>query len=886
MAGHTVLETARDALFLARIPASQLAFVYMAIAALALVLFVMGTRRQVVQSETIGLALGLVVAACVNLLFWWLLRLSGEWVLYAIYIWCGVFASLLVSRFWILAAGLFNIGQAKRLLPAVALGGVLGAILGAGLSGVLAASLDARQLLLASSALFLTTGLVTAVVMPRPSAPPTVGAVLPEEPLTADLLRTFRHLTRGPYLPRIAALALLATITVTLVDLLFKSQVAANIAPDRLGAVFGATYFALNLLSLLCQVFLVSWLVRTLDVGRLLALLPSLLLVAGLGVAAGLGLMASYLAKAIDGSLRHTLNRTTTELLWVPVASEIRQRTKAFVDVLGQRIGQAVASLFFLWFAAAAVEPRVLGLLISGLAALWCFIALTIRRPYLDLFRQRLKEAGLAVRIAHPELDQASLEGLFAQLSSPDVGNVLAALELLAAQGRTHLIPNLILYHPSPAVVGRALQLFREADRDDFLPLTSHLLESAEPSVRAAALRARFGLVAPGTHLPLLNDPSPEVRATALATFTNEETDRADEARQELDAILESGAIEEQLAFARLAREQPGSVPFEVLGLLSRNSDPQLRTEVVAALGACPDPNSAARLVELLADPAIRREVRRALAKHGERAVTALQEALLADDCDPSLRRHLPRALAELAPATVVPVLLDALRQPREAQAARSLVDALLRVVRTHPSVEIATSDCDTLVADSLSQCYELLGWLLGLEQGSQEEPDRRTAVYKMLHELVQHRYSSAVQQLLAALELRCGDENLAAIRRGLSSDDEKLRAGSLELLENALDAEVRTAVIALLDGRSGEHALTQYADRGAGAALAYEDLLAEWLESAHPRLAALAGYHAAELGLYELRSGLDPLTSSSDEMIAGIASEAESLFARSTGSV
>ncbi len=35
LAGHTLLETARDALFLARLPASHLAFVYLAIAVVA-----------------------------------------------------------------------------------------------------------------------------------------------------------------------------------------------------------------------------------------------------------------------------------------------------------------------------------------------------------------------------------------------------------------------------------------------------------------------------------------------------------------------------------------------------------------------------------------------------------------------------------------------------------------------------------------------------------------------------------------------------------------------------------------------------------------------------------------------------------------------------------
>jgi len=40
MAAHTLLETARDALFLARLPPSRLAWVYLAIAVVILGLFV------------------------------------------------------------------------------------------------------------------------------------------------------------------------------------------------------------------------------------------------------------------------------------------------------------------------------------------------------------------------------------------------------------------------------------------------------------------------------------------------------------------------------------------------------------------------------------------------------------------------------------------------------------------------------------------------------------------------------------------------------------------------------------------------------------------------------------------------------------------------------
>ncbi len=51
----------------------------------------------------------------VTLGFWFLSSQSSTWVLYALYAWTGVFATLVIVRFWILAGDLFTVSQAKRL---------------------------------------------------------------------------------------------------------------------------------------------------------------------------------------------------------------------------------------------------------------------------------------------------------------------------------------------------------------------------------------------------------------------------------------------------------------------------------------------------------------------------------------------------------------------------------------------------------------------------------------------------------------------------------------------------------------------------------------------------------------------------------------------------
>ena len=90
LAGHTLLETARDALFLARLPASRLAFVYLAIAGvrrrgLAVALGAAARGRALTRSAAL-----LGGGALVTFVFWLLLRGEHPLELCALYVWTGL----------------------------------------------------------------------------------------------------------------------------------------------------------------------------------------------------------------------------------------------------------------------------------------------------------------------------------------------------------------------------------------------------------------------------------------------------------------------------------------------------------------------------------------------------------------------------------------------------------------------------------------------------------------------------------------------------------------------------------------------------------------------------------------------------------------------------
>lgn len=620
--GHLLLETARDALFLARLPATRLPWVYLAIAVVALVLFQRSPVTQASRAARQSLTSILRLAAVVALALWATIPLVGTVGYYVLYVWTGVLATLFVVRFWMLAASTFTPSQAKRLYPVIGAGAVAGGIAGAGLAAALAPLLPAGLLLVAAAVVFGMTSLARS-----PATGPDVE-IPGDEAL--DVAGAVRIVLARPYLLRVGAVLLLGAVTFTLVDYVFKSAVDQSIAPARLDTFFALTYLGLNILSLLVQVLAAGWLIRRLGVNRAMAIVPVLILLASLGVAGGLGLGMAVALKAIDGGLRNSLHKTGAELLFVPLGTHLRARVKPVIDVIGQRGGQAVASLVILALLTVSSSMALFAALAAVSATAWAALSLGLRRHYMDVFRQALDDEIAAARWELPALDLPGLESIVAAMSSDDEQTVITALDLAAAYDRSHLVPVLLLRSDSAAVVLRTLDLFTTAARPDAADAIRALQGHADMRVREAAARA---LGAHGTagdrgaddgHLRQSGDresATPERTAALIASLA----DRA----------------ERDVARAALVSAGAGVLPTLVETLSDASVAHDVRRQVpgvIAAFGTAP---AAALLVERLgeeSDGMIRYRILRGLGQLRRRQPTLPMDRRV-------LRRERDRAL-------------------------------------------------------------------------------------------------------------------------------------------------------------------------------------------------------------------------------------------------
>ena len=851
MAGHALLETARDALFLASLPAAHLPFVYIAVAAVAWAISHLEPRLRPDDCAS-ALSRTLVVAAIVTAGFWFFLGSAGRAGLYVLYVWSAVVASLAVAGFWLMLGERFTVTQAKRVYALVGTAGVLGAVAGAAIAGIVAANVSARYLLLIAAG-FLALASVGPHWLTRRK-----GRI---QRAQEDAPKLGPELPNNPYVIRLALLALLAAMTFTVVDYAFKSTVAARVPVEELGTFLAKTYFVLNLLSLLAQLALVQSAVRVLGVTGALVLLPLGLLGGGVGLFVTAGLFSALALKGMDGSLRYSLHRTTVELLYVPMSDRARTRSKTTIDVVVQRAAQAVGSLGILLALWAGASPRVFGIAIVVLCALWLGVAVSMRSHYFDLFRQTLKESAAQPKVAFPELDLSSLESIIATLNSRNDLEVVAALDYLRDEGRARLIPALILYHPSSEVVVHALGILVESKRDDFLVIAERLVEREDVTIRTAALRAIAACRPEREQLErFAASKCKALSVTAQVGLVGAGWMSQVDALERFDAIIDEASPIAMTALAEAIAARP-SVYFEdVLIRLGKAEDNGVKLAALRAMARAPSARYLSILTHMLPVRELRGEARSTLLAMGDTALSYLGGALADEDRSLAVRRHLPRTIMRFEATKAAPVLLEQVAVESDGVVRYKILRALGKLRMEYPDLALDGDALQELISRTISRTYELVEWRAALERGAEASPERKTDAQGLLQQLLLDKETNGIERLFRLLGLSYSGENVETLYRGLRSPRPDVQASSRELIEKLLSGSLRDAVLGLMDNAPAEVRLRSAGPYHSPTEKSYELVVQDLVSVSSESIRSLAMYHAAELGLSRLQAHIEAL--------------------------
>jgi AAA family ATP:ADP antiporter len=858
MAGHTVLETARDSLFLSRMAVAQLPFTYISIAVAALIASELHGRLQLRGKLRAQLALTLIVGAVGALGFCYLFGVHASWAPHALYVWIAVTASLFVAQFWLLLSEWFTVSDAKRLYPMISAGGLVGAMSGGALARAASARYGDVALLGIGAGLFvLAAGVTGAGGCPkRPDAATPLPNVAPSDaagPVSRRDLRTQR------YLRRLLMLTLLASISGTLLDYLFKAEVARSVPSAELGSFFGSMNVWLNGAALVTQLILAPRLLGGLGVGRALQILPALLLVVLLGASWLPGMLFVLALRGGDGTLRNSLHRNTVELLYLPLSTGARARWKTLVDALGQRGGQALGSLAILACLAIAL-PTPAMLVLLGVSLLgWLYLAATMERHYLALFRAKIKAGAIETRAEVPALDLLALESLVAALGSDDDDEVLTTIDLLVDYDRAHVIPALLLYHPSRRVVIRTLDVLAKAGRSDFTGAARRLLTrdaGADDEVRAAAMLALARHMLPSELRAELTTELPvAARAAVLSALLARGLDATGAYAAETARACEpeaAGAV--RLAFARAFNLQAHPFCRAYLPRLLVAATPELELEVARIMRVLPDVAHVPYLLQMLDSRKARAVARDALVAVGPPALQALAAALADPDLPRALRAHLPRSISRFDTPEAADYLLDQLEHESDGWVRFKMIRGLGQL-RSHFSQPARRRRALAQARQNLIRATHFLAWRIASERDRVDDPRLVTPGGDLLIAALRDKQAHAIDRAVRLVGLSHSPHMIHDIRRALAGNDARRRAESLEVLVHAAPPDITRALLALLDDRGDELRLARAAEalHERIPTSDYQARLEIMLADESEAVRSVAAYHVGELGIEQL---------------------------------
>ena len=395
--------------------------------------------------------------------FWIFFRRQGAWVPVAFYLAGQILGVLLISQFWTLANLVYDPRQAKRLFGFIGGGAPLGGIAGNALAVAAPWLLGgATNLLLPAAGLMFVCAFVVSTVVGRESVRPE-SSLAGKEEKGVSAAEAFQLLRSSRHLQTIALVIAFASIGAAIIEqqLNMAGAEASNGDTNRLTAFLATVGLWMSAIGFVIQVWLTSKIHRYLGIGFALMVLPVSLGTTGVIMLLNGALWAPALARILDQSLRYTVDKTTREILFLPLPGDIKLKAKSFVDVTVDRAAKAGGALLLILL----VKPWALNLTwqqlsIASLAMtiLWVFMAIRARRGYLQAFRNSLATRDMqASELRLNVADLTTIETLVEELAHPDPKRVVYAIDVLESIDKRNLVTPLLLYHEAPVVRRRAL---------------------------------------------------------------------------------------------------------------------------------------------------------------------------------------------------------------------------------------------------------------------------------------------------------------------------------------------------------------------------------------------------------------------------------------------
>ncbi|PAU95101.1 hypothetical protein CK503_02560 [Aliifodinibius salipaludis] len=807
-----LLKPVRDSLFLEQVGAYNLPFVFI-LTAIAVIPISIGysklSKRHsvgwVVSAITLFLAANLFV-------IWFFIEMNKVWLYYGFYVWVSIYSVLITSQFWLFANTIFNSVQSKKIFGFLSLGAIAGGVSGGELTAIFVnqLSLQPESLLLISAIIIAATAPLVWLIL-RKNGKSNLSSVDKKEYRKADQAipsNPLKEILSHNHLLLITALIAVTVMVTTLIDYQFKTVAEAAYTTEAgLTSFMGRFYGRVSLIALIIQLFIGTIFTKKYGVSGALLLLPLALLISAGGMLLIPGLVAGTISRGIDQTLKHSIDRTGRELLFVPLPEELKNRVKVFIDLFVDHGAQGLTGLLLLGLTFGLnLDVQEISVVVITLLVAWVVIAKMAGNSYVDVFRNTLKRKMKGDWDKSTEnssrFEEANEESIQKLLKSDEESDVLWALNVMREKDfdvdSNLLIRN--LKHSSCKVRINIVRLLRKRELGDWVDEVMDLAYDEDADVRMEAIRYVYQFYEGDRREKLtvgLHHDDARVQAVAMALI-------AEEGIEEEKKLITDKLLDEAVHFygeyghelrkqsAKLLGEMYENRYAHLLKELLNDENPSVVKQAIESTAKTQDRRFVHDLLLLMGSGIYRKAVEKALREYGSRIYGTMYDHMTDSHLPVSTRRYIPWLFSQTVSEDSWEILKMSLKFC-SIPIRHGIVKALLRMRKERPIFRVSDEVIAQNIEREIDRYSKLKKALTFYQSGKVKLSDEAD-------EILEYEIEQTFENIFRLLSLNNDIEDIDNAYKAIVGDNPRLRSDAIEFIENLINWEVRKLLIPILE--------------------------------------------------------------------------------------
>ena len=783
MASYYIIKPVRDAQYLKEKGALYLPIAYLLTAVVMAFFVAFYSRLQVKVKRRILIISSLIffIVTCFLSQRLFVGEREYSWMPLVFWVWANIYIIVLATQFWMLVNDVFNPREAKRLIGFFGSGGLLGGILGALLTGVIAFDHSDKLLIISTGILILGVFVVNYIfIWQRKKKHITYKADIKskeggQERAKAGFIDLFKTVRNNYYLSLLAGVMILTFTITTFID--YQSKTVISVLKPKMPEMtgfFGYFYAVLLVFPFFLQLFMTSKIIKRYGIRFALLLFPLVLLLCSFCI----GLFPTILffaiaIKAGDKSLSYSLNQSVRELLYIPVSPDLKNKAKIFIDMFLNRFAKLIAALILMVFLIRPSENpehwiirvRIVSIITVVFIIAWVIFNLKVSKEYTNTIKKKLElKWDRADRLVAEKVDVDYTKLIFDTIESRNRSSVLYAMNLFDLIKQDKLTPEvkkLISFKSDEVKVASLGGLF-ESGETVWLPETE---DAQEEEVLEKDIEEIMSL-----------DVYQEVMKDYVEKALTDKSIESETTKMEVAKAL--GLMDEHSLLSQKLEE------------LLWDESPEVSRYALESVAKLKKKEYVPVLIQKLISPITREDASSALEKYGSKIVGTLADYMGDKEENLELRKRVASILASVGTQDAADFLTWELEEDREEMDAE-LIDSLDKVRSEKPDIQFQETIVRAKIFKEIKRyCQDIIELYDLISTGKKEEREKT----------LQKDLSVSFMNTFRLLGLIYPHEDIIKAFQNIRTETKDSVAYAVELLDNILEKEMKDVIFPLVE--------------------------------------------------------------------------------------